>query len=66
MLMAGCGAGAATSLFFKKGESGALSCQDGFSVFCDKNAASVAMSFIAFFTIALSVAMAYFRLYRIA
>lgn len=66
MLMAGCGAGASTSVFFKTGESGAWSCEDGFSVFCDKNAAAVAMSFFAFFAMALSTAMAYFRLYKIA
>jgi uncharacterized protein (TIGR01569 family) len=66
MLMAGCGAGACVSAAFKKGESGSLACGDGFTVFCDKNAASVAMSFIAFLCIALSCAMAYFRVYKMA
>lgn len=66
MLMAGCGAGAALSMFYQKGESGALSCGDGFANFCSKNAAAVAMSFLAFACIALSTAMAYFRLFRMA
>ncbi|KAG0582212.1 hypothetical protein KC19_3G043000 [Ceratodon purpureus] len=66
MLMAGCGAGACVSASFKKGESGSYACSDGFTVFCDKNAASVAMSFIAFLCIALSCAMAYLRVYKLA
>lgn len=66
MLMAGCGAGACVAASFQKGESGSLACDQGFKVFCDKNAAAVAMSFLAFFCIALSSAMAYFRVYKLA
>ena len=66
MLMAGCGAGACVSASFKKGESGSLACGDGYNVFCDKNAAAVAMSSIAFLCIALSCAMAYFRVFKMA
>ena len=54
------------SVNLAKGESGGLGCDDGFRVLCDKNAASVAMSFIAFLCMALSCGIAYFRLHKMA
>jgi len=66
--MAGCGAGACTVANSKKEsiDSGILSCDSDYSIFCNKEAASVAMSFISFLSSAFISGLAYFRMHKVA
>lgn len=74
--MAGCGAGACNIANSKKEatsstttttkESGHSICGDYFAMFCNKEVASVAMSFISFLSSALMSGLAYFRIHKVA
>jgi len=67
-LIAGCGAGACNVANSKKesAKSEMFSCSDEFAIFCNKEAASVAMSFISFLSSAFTAGLAYFRIHKVA